>query len=68
MLDNCSNDTYYSETLYPDWKQSIKIEKILYEEKTPYQHLVIFDSSRFGRVLALDGVIQTTYKDAAIYS
>jgi spermidine synthase len=68
MLDNYPNETYYSETLYRDWKQSIKIEKILYEEKTPYQHLVIFDSSRFGRVLALDGVIQTTYKDAAIYS
>ena len=68
MIDDCLPHPYYVETLYPDWRQSIKIENILYQQKTPYQHLVIFDSSRFGRVLALDGVIQTTYQDAAIYS
>lgn len=59
---------FYTETLYPEWAQQMKVEEVLYEEKTEFQDLVIFENSRFGRVLALDGIIQATYADAAIYS
>ncbi len=58
----------YSETLYPEWGQQMKMEEVLHEEKTEWQDLIIFENGLFGRVLALDGVIQTTYKDHAIYS
>jgi spermidine synthase len=36
-------------------------------EKTEHQDLVIFQNPRFGRVLALDGIIQLTEADEPIY-
>jgi spermidine synthase len=68
MLTFLATALFYTETLYPEWGQQMEIQKVLYEEKTDCQDLVIFENSRFGRVLALDGVIQITYADAAIYS
>lgn len=68
MFEILATTLFYTETLYPEWGQQMRIEKILHEETTDCQDLVIFENSRFGRVLALDGVIQTTYADAAIYA
>ena len=50
----------YQETLYPEWGQSFERGQTLFEATTDHQHLVIFQNPRFGRVMALDGVIQTT--------
>ena len=55
-----AQDTWYNETLYGDWQQRLRIDRMIYEEQTEQQHLVIFENPTFGRVLALDGVIQTT--------
>jgi len=60
-------DAWYTETLYENWRQTFSIEEKLYEEKTEHQHLIIFKNRAFGRVLALDGVIQTTEGDEFIY-
>ena len=68
MFGLLASGLFYIETLYPEWGQRMEMQKVLHEEKTAYQDLVIFENSRFGRVLALDGVIQTTDADAAIYS
>jgi spermidine synthase len=68
MFELLAAACFYVETLYPDWGQRMEVKEVLYEEKTDYQDLIIFENSRFGRVLALDGVIQTTYADADIYS
>jgi spermidine synthase len=57
----------YLETLYPDWGQAFAMQKIIFQEKTEYQDLVVFDNPTFGRVLALDGAIQVTEKDEPIY-
>jgi len=57
----------YDETLHEGWRQSFTIEEKLFEDKTDLQHLVLFQSSMWGRVLALDGVIQTTEKDEFVY-
>ncbi len=59
--------SWFSETLYPDYQQRHLVERVLYEEKTEFQELVIFESPRFGRVLALDGVVQTTERDEFVY-
>lgn len=60
-------DTLYMENLYPSWKQAFAIDEILYQEKTQHQDLVIFRNSHFGTVMALDGVIQVTERDEAVY-
>ncbi|MFQ6023518.1 MAG: polyamine aminopropyltransferase [Acidiferrobacterales bacterium] len=57
----------FRETLYPHWGQFFSIDEVLFERKTQHQHLVIFRNAQFGRVMALDGVIQTTEHDEFIY-
>ena len=39
----------------------------MFEEKSAHQHLLIFRNEQFGRVLALDGIVQTTEGDEFIY-
>ena len=59
--------TRYQETLYSEWGQNFEQGKTLFEAETDHQHLIIFDNPRFGRVMALDGVIQTTEADEFVY-
>ena len=44
----------------------MKVKETLVVEKTPYQHLAILDTYQFGRVLTLDGILQTTEKDLSL--
>jgi len=57
----------YNETLYDAYSQEFVVDKVYFEQKTDHQHLIIFDNAKFGRVMALDGVIQTTEADEFIY-
>lgn len=58
----------FTETLAPQaWTQCFEVEEVLYRSKTGHQDLVIFRNSEFGRVMALDGVVQTTEGDEFIY-
>lgn len=47
--------------------QGFEILEVLAESQTPFQHLRIVNSKRLGRVLLLDGVVQTTEKDECMY-
>jgi len=60
-------ETHYQETLYEGYGQRFRMDKLLHEAGTGHQHLVIFENARMGRVMALDGVIQTTEADEFIY-
>lgn len=44
-----------------------KVKETLVREKTKYQDLAIVDTEDFGRMLLLDGIVQTTIKDEFIY-
>ena len=57
----------YHEEICGGWVQRFSIDDLLFEEKTHFQHLVVFNNRFLGRVLALDGVIQTTQADEFIY-
>ncbi|MFR0691796.1 polyamine aminopropyltransferase [Enterobacterales bacterium AE_CKDN230030158-1A_HGKHYDSX7] len=57
----------YQETLYDGYGQRFSVDRLLHEVRTEHQHLVIFENARMGRVMALDGVIQTTEADEFIY-
>lgn len=61
------SETRYLETLYPSYGQSFEMEEVLFRAPTEHQELIIFKNERFGRVMALDGVIQTTEADEFIY-
>jgi len=55
------------EKLYPAWRQALKVEKVLFHEKTEHQDLIVFSCATWGTVLALDGIVQTTTGDEAAY-
>ena len=64
--------TWFEETLYSGavslgYAQKFEVSRVVHRETTGLQDLVIFDTPTFGRVLALDGIIQTTEKDEFAY-
>lgn len=60
------NEMWY-ETLHAGFGQYFTVDKELYRDKTAHQDLIIFENAAFGRVMALDGVVQTTERDEFIY-
>jgi len=55
------------ETLHADFRQALREDRVLYDSETDYQRLRVFENGRFGRVLTLDDVVQTTEADEFIY-
>ncbi len=49
------------------WRLQLRIERVLHQEKTEHQDLLLFENPLFGRVLALDGIVQTTERDEFFY-
>ena len=60
-------DEWFVETLYPEFHQALRIDEILFRGRTTFQEALIFRNERFGRVLTLDGVVQTTENDEFCY-
>jgi spermidine synthase len=46
---------------------ALRIDKLIEERKSPYQHIAIYESSFHGKVLVLDGFIQLTVADYFCY-
>jgi spermidine synthase len=59
--------SWFQETLFEGFRQSHEIVRPLYDGRSRYQRVKIFESARYGRVLVLDGVVQTTERDEFIY-
>jgi spermidine synthase len=57
------------ETLFEPkgFRMSYAVEKVLYEQQTEHQHLVLFEHRFFGKMLMLDGATQVTSKDEFVY-
>ncbi|MFP3014098.1 MAG: polyamine aminopropyltransferase [Arsenophonus sp.] len=62
-----SKKEIWFETLYHNLGQHFTVDNIIYHNKTDHQDLIIFDNAKFGRVMAIDGVVQTTERDEFIY-
>jgi len=64
-----SNERWIDETLHATegFVTSYRADKVLYEETTSEQNLVIFENAYFGRMMALDGATQVTERDEFIY-
>ena len=48
-------------------KYAYKAQQILHSEQSEFQEILVFECSHFGRILALDGVVQLTERDEFIY-
>jgi spermidine synthase len=55
------------EMLHPDFQTALRIDRMLYDSRSEHQRIRVFENAIFGRVMTLDGVIQTTEADEFIY-
>uniref|UniRef100_A0A915KXW6 Spermidine synthase n=1 Tax=Romanomermis culicivorax TaxID=13658 RepID=A0A915KXW6_ROMCU len=64
------DDSPLDEKINKGWKGqafSLKVDQVLFHEKSDYQDVLIFKSESYGTVLVLDGVIQCTERDEFSY-
>ena len=58
---------WFVEKLHAEFRQQLRIDRLIYQCNTNLQEILIFENAVFGRVLVLDGVVQTTEADEFIY-
>lgn len=64
-----SQEGWFSEfgQMWPGQALSLKVEKVLHQEQTEFQDLLVFESEAYGNVLVLDGAVQATERDEFSY-
>ena len=55
------------EELHDGYGQMLREDAVFYDNKTSHQRLRVFENAKLGRVLTLDGVVQTTTSDEFMY-
>ncbi|KAG8653014.1 spermine synthase isoform X2 [Manihot esculenta] len=58
---------YFNNPMWPGEAHSLEVKNILYKGKSDYQEILVFESSTYGKVLVLDGIVQLTEKDECAY-
>lgn len=56
-----------SKELFPGQSFGLEIKQILHHTTSEYQDILIFESTSFGNVLVLNGIVQCTEKDEFAY-
>lgn len=51
------------DTMWPGQAMSLEVDEVLLDTQTPFQHLVVVRTKKYGIMLCLDGVIQITERD-----
>ncbi len=60
-------ELWFTEKQTPNLGITCKVVRTLHREKTPYQEILVLDTEQFGRMLVLDGMVQTTLFDEFVY-
>ncbi|MDD3030578.1 MAG: polyamine aminopropyltransferase [Alphaproteobacteria bacterium] len=58
---------YFDERVGAGLTQRFKVNRWLYKDVTPFQKISIFENDTMGRVMVLDGYVQTTTADEYMY-
>ncbi|MEQ8664739.1 MAG: polyamine aminopropyltransferase [Rhodospirillales bacterium] len=67
IRDGWFTELLHEEELGQGWTQQIRVDRVLYDGQSDFQDILIFENAFFGKVLVLDGVIQTTERDEPFY-
>ncbi|MEE9257709.1 MAG: polyamine aminopropyltransferase [bacterium] len=62
-----SGQVWFTELHSPDSGLTCRIEKTLFSGKSDFQEIRVFETADYGRMLVLDGAIQTTERDEFVY-
>lgn len=60
-------ELWYTEFQTPNVGITCKTKKTYHTEKTEFQELALIETEQFGRMLVLDGTVQTTIEDEFVY-
>lgn len=58
---------WQNELLHDSYQQSFLSDEMLFDSHSEHQHIQIFKNPLWGRIMLLDGIVQTTEKDEFIY-
>ena len=58
---------WYTESLHDELAQRLRIECVVFHHKNDNHEIMVFEHAQLGRVLTLDGVLQTTEADEYVY-
>lgn len=53
--------------MWPGGTFSLEVKEVLHKEKSEYQDILVLDTTSFGKVLVLDGIVQCSEKDEFSY-
>ncbi len=69
MAEKPAKKRWIRETLFDDlgFSMTFAADKVLYEQQTEHQHLILFEQQYFGKMLMLDGCTQISKRDEFIY-
>ncbi|MBX2812153.1 MAG: polyamine aminopropyltransferase [Myxococcales bacterium] len=62
-----SKGLWYTETFSDGLQVGLKVERSLFAGQSAFQKVEIFETARFGRALAIDGLFMTSERDEAHY-
>ena len=64
MLD----DTWYTEQWAGEGSAiSLEVKEKIHDFQSPYQRVEVFDTTRFGKLMTLDGLVMVTERDEFVY-
>jgi spermidine synthase len=68
-FDNSSSalDLWYQERHNNEISFGLHVKKVLHSRQSPFQRVDVFESSGFGRVLTLDGLMMCSDRDEFVY-
>ncbi|MBT5664113.1 MAG: polyamine aminopropyltransferase [Rhodospirillaceae bacterium] len=55
------------DVVYGAWRLQLKMDEVLARRRGDHYDILLFENKLFGRVLALDGVVQTTERDEFVF-
>jgi spermidine synthase len=68
MTNNIENGWYMEKnSQWPGQAMALEVKKVLHEEKSKYQDVLVFESTHHGNVLVLDNAIQCVENDEFSY-
>jgi spermidine synthase len=60
-------EIWIRERLHPDFEHATRAKRLLYEKQSRYQLIQVYETDIYGKMLVLDGAVQTTEKDQHYY-
>jgi len=67
LNDKPADWAFFDEALGVGLQLGLEVDSILFREQTEHQDLVIYQTAQWGRVMALDGIMQVCERDEFIY-